>query len=770
MAYSPIKEGKRIMLEGLVEKLKAEKNIEEKLKIIQKINFLGNLAKPAISNLITLLNPKEPSVYIALVTVLANLKEISILPVLITIATDEKENLSFRKKIIAILPKFKDPSVIPTLSSLLENNKAIICNEAVKAIVKFKKYPNLVSALCDALNTSKPLVQKNILKNLIKLDDPSSIPALIELIKEGDLKTIDKILQLLNSKGTKLVAAFVVYKDPTLLKALFTAIENNSKIRAYYYNSSNPSAPNYNEISEILTKFPKETVVPKLLEMLQHPDKNVRLNTVKMLAHFNSESISSILIDSFDDTSLDVRYAIIEVLKSAPFSISKTQETKLIDEMIVCIQKGKEENHSVTYYLMDIINKVESDSFKEAFIEKLVNLIPSNTEYSEEILEILFKFKTNEIAPAFNSVLKNSSAKSKEQIIEFLNRAKELPSIFDLIKSLDLQKENPFKKQMEELEKVKETNTIPNLIKKLKKSNSETCHEFIEALAKFADEKAVDTLYNAMLTGKYEYNPFYILRLLSENPSKESGSAIMRALKDKKQEVREAATQYIYNLKDFTENELIEALIERQEDPEYKVRDAARMELAKFNIPTDIDSPYTTQILVSKLIYDYQNLSSNIDLMAKYKNKEEVLGILLCELIKLDGIALYSSASMTISYRVCQILNKNKNIIKELVKPTVSECITRLVDLLKADSTISLAIIPILGAFREVNHTLITKALQDKLESQDYFVRISVIKTLTKFKDKNLIPSFLKIAEQETNKVFLRYALLGLKALGWVPL
>ncbi len=747
------------MLSDLISKLKNANNLDDKLKVIEKIKDLGELAKPATQEFINLLDTKTPQLCVAAAEILAKLKETSVISTLLAIVTNEQLSSNFRKKIIATLPLFKDPCIIPKLVPLLQDTNVYVCNETVKALNKFKKDPSIIPILTNALTNSKPLIQKNILKRLLSSKNPNLIPFFIHILKQPEEKLFDNLAnELYSYKYNNLINNIISYGEPFLLDHLFLALENKSDSKKAIYS-----------VIRLIVQFPSETLLPKLVNLLKHSKEAMRYQAAFMLKDLDPEMVVSPLIAALSKPSTNAHYEIRCALEQiSNIQLDKSEEANLIDSLINSLKEG-----TWDFRLTHIVTHISGDSFKTLFINKLLEIFPSSDNtVQEEIVRLLPQIASSEASSILSTMLKQASSKVKSLINKTLKSLKiSTSAVPELIQLLDTSDEDIRNDVISKLVESQDPRAIPPLIKLFNKRGKKEFYEVIEALSKFSDASTINTVYKQVTNP--QYNPSYILRLLSENPSKEASLAILEALKHTNAEVRESAVEYIYNIGHLSQREKINTLIELLKDENYKVRERVTRDLARFDIPAEESEPERLIILVAKLQYNKDKRV--IELIIKHRNRVTALMNLIDEFIKLAKeikSTSYELAPLVVGDRFCLLAKKSKQMVLEITETKAKTYVLQLTEILEKSSNVFIKeqTLKILGEFSIIGDLAITQTLRAMLKDKSEFLRFATVKTLTKFKDTSLIADLAKIAEQDESKRVRISAIHGLKSLGWQPI
>ncbi|MBK7994883.1 MAG: HEAT repeat domain-containing protein [Blastocatellia bacterium] len=532
------------MLSQWLSELKSATELEVKLDLIARIGELGELAKPAVQDLLPLLDPANPEIFIATVEALAKIKDSIVLPKLIALAKDETLENKLRKTAIKFLSIFKDNSIIPDLISLLSDNKVFICNQAVKALAKFKNDSQVFLALTNLLPNTKTLVQNSILKILVKCKISNVVPFFIYTLNNSDEKLFNKLVMLLNNYKYKDLVTNIVQQDPNLINRLFVELEKSFDSFSYY-----------NPIVNLIKRFPEQTLIPRLRNLLYSTKENAQFYGASIAKELKIDELAPALITNLNHPSRYVHSQAAEALASfSSISISEFEKDKFINSLINIL-----ENNEWNYAFNQIVENIEDESIKAEFTNKIINLISRSDENIQRgiisILGKLEKFINNaQTIDLLTSMLKDTSKYSIDlrcSIIELLGDLKITEFVPKLIKYLE-GSEQIRDSAAYALGQIQDPKTIPYLVKLLNKYKQLKLYKVLEALAKFPDKDAL----SAVIEQAKNPNIHYVFRLISENPSKEASLAILDALNHPNDEIKEVALNYVPQLNNISKIEI----------------------------------------------------------------------------------------------------------------------------------------------------------------------------------------------------------------------
>ncbi|MBN8724461.1 MAG: HEAT repeat domain-containing protein [Acidobacteria bacterium] len=745
------------MLSQWLSELKSATELEVKLDLIARIGELGELAKPAVQDLLPLLDPANPEIFIATVEALAKIKDPIVLPKLIVLAKDETLENKLRKTAIKFLSIFKDNSIIPDLISLLSDNKVFICNQAVKALAKFKNDSQVFLALTNLLPNTKTLVQNSILKILVKCKISNVVPFFIYTLNNSDEKLFNKLVMLLNNYKYKDLVTNIVQQDPNLINRLFVELEKSFDSFSYY-----------NPIVNLIKRFPEQTLIPRLRNLLYSTKENAQFYGASIAKELKIDELAPALITNLNHPSRYVHSQAAEALASfSSISISEFEKDKFINSLINIL-----ENNEWNYAFNQIVENIEDESIKAEFTNKIINLISSSDENIQRgiisILGKLEKFINNaQTIDLLTSMLKDTSKYSIDlrcSIIELLGDLKITEFVPKLIKYLE-GSEQIRDSAAYALGQIQDPKTIPYLVKLLNKYKQLKLYKVLEALAKFPDKDAL----SAVIEQAKNPNIHYVFRLISENPSKEASLAILDALNHPNDEIKEVALNYVPQLNNISKIEIKKILVPLTGHKKLAVRKAASTALSRLDIPIDFNDPDIIFILSAKVKYSYNERDEIVKLITSYKNRIGIILNLIDDFfLEISQAAnKYSYEPNILSFVICLLLKKCKGLDKEIAQSNEKSYKAKFIKFLeKKDIDFKVYAINIIAELKDPEFISI---LRSCLESDHPYTRLAAIKGLTKITDNNLKADLIKFVEQGQDKNVRKVAIAALKSLAWQP-
>lgn len=412
------------------------------------MSLLNNLkANKAISTLLDSDNPNDPAV----ISAITKIKAIgaNAVPRLIDALLDAPGNKTIEELLTALLDNKSFPEYI---DGLADTNRNLVASIARILAVSNNYDPNLLLAHLD----DQDLPKKVLLQILISRKSRLNLRKVIGLLEKGD-----------KSKRT---LAF------HLIHALATP-----------------------------------DVVPYLLQYVDDPDLNTRLQTIRTIAQFNTETVRNVLVKSLTDSSKYIRQAALEGISNQQMNVSPTILCPLLRDSDMTVQAKAIEtlvrlrDPSTVGHLIEVLND-DSEYVRRAAVEVLnevadpraiKNLLNAmrDTDWWVRVraADALGSIGGPRVVEAVIDLLQEKDEFLRRTAVEILNSVKDERAYFYLIQALADEDWWVRERAVDALGQLGDKRAIPELFNAMTKY-PESTHIIIQSLVKLGDEGIIQQL------------------------------------------------------------------------------------------------------------------------------------------------------------------------------------------------------------------------------------------------------------------------------------
>ena len=287
-------------------------------KIIEDIS-----TEDLIPDLINRMDGKDPAIKIHLIKLLSKFEQTEINRALEAQLDDTNKHV--RSAALGALSTRKKDLNVKRIGQLLTDGDVEVQNQAVDVLVKIR-HPDTLRMLIPALKSESEYARRAAVEVLNEICDPTSIKELLDAIRDEDWwvraragdalaeiggpKVVDAVLDLINDKDEDIRRTSIEIlnstKDERAVDHLMKATDDQDwwvrerAIDALSQIGSKKAVPKLVDmlgkdtktdsvLVRALGKLGDDTVIDKIVPLLQSEDKNVKIEVVRTLAHLASE-------------------------------------------------------------------------------------------------------------------------------------------------------------------------------------------------------------------------------------------------------------------------------------------------------------------------------------------------------------------------------------------------------------------------------------------------------------------------------------------------
>lgn len=400
------------------------------------------------------------------------------------------------------------------ISTLLEsdnpNDPAVI-----SAITKIKEIgSNAVPRLIDALLDSPG--NQTIEGLLNTLLDNKSLPEYIDGLADtnrGLVASIARILAVNNNYDANLLLSHL--DDPDLPKKVLLQIlvarKSRLNLRKVIGLLETGDRHKRTIAFHLIHALATPDVVPYLLQYVDDPDFNTRLQTIRTLSQFKTDSVRNVLIKSLTDSSKYIRQAALEGIGNLQMDVSASILTPLLRDSDMTVQTKAIEalvrlrDPSTVSYLIEVLND-DSEYVRRAAVEVLnevadpraiKNLLNAmrDTDWWVRVraADALGSIGGPRVVEAVVGLLQDKDEFMRRTAIEILNSVKDERAYFYLVQALSDEDWWVRERAVDALGQLGDTRAIPELFNTMSKY-PESTHIIVQSLVKLGDDSIIQQL------------------------------------------------------------------------------------------------------------------------------------------------------------------------------------------------------------------------------------------------------------------------------------
>lgn len=400
------------------------------------------------------------------------------------------------------------------ISALLESNNP---NDpaVISAISKIKEIGhNAVPRLIDALLDSPG--NKTIEHLLISLLDNKSLPEFVDGLTDTNRALVSSIARILATSNSYDPNQLLHYlDDPEIPKNVLLQILIARKSRL-----------NLRKVIGLLDKADKNKrviafhliqavatpdIIPFLMQYIDDPDLSIRLQTIKTLAQFNTESVRNVLIKSLSDSSKLIRQTALEGISSQNIKVPAGAICPLLRDSDVTVQNKAIEalirlkDPTTVSNLIEILND-DSEYVRRAAVEVLnevadpraiKNLLSAmrDTDWWVRVraADALGSIGGPRVVEAVLGLLQDKDEFLRRTAVEILNSVKDERAYFYLIQALSDEDWWVRERAVDALGQLGDKRAIPDLFNAMAKY-PESTHIIVQSLVNLGDDSIVQQL------------------------------------------------------------------------------------------------------------------------------------------------------------------------------------------------------------------------------------------------------------------------------------
>jgi serine/threonine-protein kinase len=393
----------------------------------------------------------------------------------------------------------KDPEVIAAYSKLKKIGRPAV--------------PKLIDALLDAPGNQ---IIESLLSTLI---DNKSLPEFIDALAEPDRKLVHSMAKILiKSNNYDPNALLKLLDDPEIPKKLLLQILTEKKSRL---NAKKVIAlletqdKNKRTLAfHLAHAVASPEAIPYLVHYAEDPDVTTRMQTIKILAQFKTDTVRNILTRALSDSSKQVRQIALDGISQLGMEVSASNVIPLLRDPDITVQSKAIEalirinDPNTVNYLIEILND-DSEYIRRAAVEVLnevadpraiKNLLSAMRDSDWWVrvraADALGSIGGPRVVEAVITLLSDKDEFLRRTAVEILNSVKDERAYFYLIQALNDDDWWVRERAVDALGNMADPRAVPELFKTLKKF-TESAHVIVKAIINISGQDAVPDLMQA---------------------------------------------------------------------------------------------------------------------------------------------------------------------------------------------------------------------------------------------------------------------------------
>ncbi len=489
-------------LNYLIEEIDSRKDEDKVFWSIRTLALIGS--KKAVSKLLMLVEDNSSSIRQWVAVALGDLKKNEVIPVLINLLNDDDWQVAYNAS--SSLIRFGSIVIKPITERLKKAGYNYIYwatqtigqlgDAGIKVLIKF-------------LSFATPTVKTIVLDSIGSLRDKRVVRFIVNTLLDDSWNVRSAAVDALVRMG-QIVVEPLIY----LLK------EGKNQI--------------YEQVKEVFSKLGVKKI-DKLLNLLSHPDPEVRILAAHFLYDVDEEEVILTLIDALDDP--------VWIVKK---EVSKTLVAIGQHALPFLIKKLEIADNNKAFWLIHILGQLGKESSKI-----LVRLLKTGSKYTRKYAALALgeTFDRDIVTPLIESladeewIVRSAAAESLKKLGGII--------LFDLIRYYQVQDDNVrfwVKKILDEIGK----DNVRYLLEKLNSQNKEERQLATYGVGILKIKQAVNNLIDLLFNDLDEWVKKYAAFSLAQIRTKEAIEALFLALDTDDDEF---AAWIISNLKDVYEEE-----------------------------------------------------------------------------------------------------------------------------------------------------------------------------------------------------------------------
>jgi HEAT repeat protein len=319
-------------------------------------------------------------------------------------------------------------------------------------------------------------------------------------------------------------------------------------------------------VADALGKIGSEVAISRLLKLVEHSNSDVRWSVADALGNISSEAAIEGLLKLVEDSDYDVRWSVAN-------SLGKIGDEKAIPGLLKLVEDS---NTSLRSRAAHILGKIGNKAAIEEGLLKLVEHSDSDVRWSAA--EALGKMGNKPAIEGFLKLVENSDSDVRRRAANTLGNIRDKAAIEGLLKLVEHLDSDVRSSAAEALGNIGDKAAIPTLLKLVEDSDSDVLSSAIEALGNIGDKAAIPALLKLVEEDSDSDVRSRVADALGNIDDKAAIPALLKLVEDLDSNVGLSAAWALRKVGDKAE---IEELLKLVEHSEFYVRSSVAEVLGK---------------------------------------------------------------------------------------------------------------------------------------------------------------------------------------------